>query len=98
MKISEIRQVIGKQLQGAVNDDLDIRYLLTDSRQLDEKHADQTLFFAIKTDKNDGANYIPELKAKGVKAFVVGDALKALQDLAAYVRSQFNGTVIGITG
>ena len=98
MKISEIRQVIGEQLQGAVNDDLDIRYLLTDSRQLDEKHADQTLFFAIKTDKNDGANYIPELKAKGVKAFVVGDALQALQDLAAYVRSQFNGTVIGITG
>ena len=98
MKISEIRQVIGEQLQGAVNDDLDIRYLLTDSRQLDEKHADQTLFFAIKTDKNDGANYIPELKAKGVKAFVVGDALQALQDLAAYVRSQFNGIVIGITG
>ena len=98
MKISEIRQVIGEQLQGSVNDDLDIRYLLTDSRQLDEKHADQTLFFAIKTDKNDGANYIPELKAKGVKAFVVGDALQALQDLAAYVRSQFNGTVIGITG
>ena len=98
MKISEIRQVIGEQLQGAVNDDLDIRYLLTDSRQLDEKHADQTLFFAIKTDKNDGANYIPELKEKGVKAFVVGDALQALQDLAAYVRSQFNGTVIGITG
>lgn len=98
MKISEIRQVIGEQLQGAVNDDLDIRYLLTDSRQLDEKHADQTLFFAIKTDKNDGANYILELKAKGVKAFVVGDALQALQDLAAYVRSQFNGTVIGITG
>lgn len=98
MKISEIKQVIGEQLQGSVNDDLDIRYLLTDSRQLDEKHADQTLFFAIKTDKNDGANYIPELKEKGVKAFVVGDALQALQDLAAYVRSQFNGTVIGITG
>ena len=58
MKISEIRQVIGEQLQGAVNDDLDIRYLLTDSRQLDEKHADQTLFFAIKTDKNDGANMV----------------------------------------
>ena len=98
MKISEIRQVIGEQLQGAVNDDLDIRYLLTDSRQLDEKHADQTLFFAIKTDKNDGARYIPELKAKGVQAFVTGDALAALQALAAYVRSQFSGIVIGITG
>lgn len=98
MKISEIRQVIGHEALVTGSDDLDIRYLLTDSRQLDARHADQTLFFAIKTDKNDGANYIPELKEKGVKAFVVGDALQALQDLAAYVRSQFNGTVIGITG
>ena len=76
-------------------DDLDIRHLLTDSRQLKAKN---TLFFAIKTEKNDGARYIPELKEKGVQAFVTGDSLAALQALAAYVRSQFRGTVIGITG
>ena len=97
MKISEIKQVIGKQLEVTEESDFDIRHLLTDSRLLGNE-PDKTLFFAIKTAKNDGAKYIPELKAKGVKAFVTGDALSALQVLAAYVRSQFKGTVIGITG
>ena len=97
MKISEIKQVIGNQLEVTEESDFDIRHLLTDSRQLGNE-PEKTLFFAIKTAKNDGAKYIPELKAKGVKAFVTGDALSALQVLAAYVRSQFKGTVIGITG
>lgn len=97
MKISEIKQVIGKQLEVTEESDFDIRHLLTDSRQLGNE-PEKTLFFALKTAKNDGAKYIPELKAKGVKAFVTGDALSALQVLAAYVRSQFKGTVIGITG
>ncbi|MBO4519096.1 MAG: alanine racemase [Paludibacteraceae bacterium] len=97
MKLSEIKKVIGDRLQVMGNEDLDIRHLLIDSRQLG-KEPEATLFFAIKTDKNDGAKYIPELQAKGVKAFVTGDAITALQDLAAYVRSQFTGTVIGITG
>lgn len=78
------------------DDSLEIRHLLTDSRQL--KSPQDTLFFALKTDKNDGAKYIPELQAKGVQAFVTGDSLAALQALAAYVRQQFTGTVIGITG
>lgn len=97
MKISEIRTVIGDRLQVIGNEDFEIRHLLTDSRTLGEDAA-HTLFFAIKTEKNDGAKYIPELEAKGVKAFVTGDALGALQALAAYVRSRFTGTVIGITG
>ena len=97
MKLSEIRKVLGDRLQVMGNKDLDIRHLLIDSRQLG-KEPEATLFFAIKTDKNDGAKYIPELQAKGVKAFVTGDAITALQDLAAYVRSRFTGTVIGITG
>ena len=97
MKLSEIRKAIGTVAQVSGDDDLEIRHLLTDSRQLGIE-PDKTLFFAIKTDKNDGANYIPELQAKGVPAFVTGDALAALQTLAAYVRSQFSGTVIGITG
>ena len=105
MKISEIRQVLGDRLQVVGEEDLEIRHLLTDSRLLDVQSDDvqgtkasQTLFFAIKTDKNDGARFIPELKEKGVRAFVTGDAVAALQDLAAYVRQQFDGTVIGITG
>ena len=97
MKISEIKTVLGDRLQVSGEGDFEIRHLLTDSRQLGNEPA-ATLFFAIKTEKNDGAKYIPELQAKGVRAFVTGDAIGALQDLAAYVRSQFAGTVIGITG
>ena len=99
MKLSEIRKVIGNRLRVVGNEDLDIRHLLIDSRELkSEWRPDEVLFFAIKTAKNDGAKYIPELETKGVKAFVTEDAIGALQDLAAYVRTQFNGTVIGITG
>ena len=100
MRISEIKSVLGDRLQVIGDEDLDIRYLLTDSRELSavSNQYSDVLFFAIKTEKNDGAKYIPELKEKGVKAFVTDDAVQALQDLAAYVRSQFEGTVIGITG
>ena len=97
MKLSEIKQSIGSIATVVGDDQLDIRHLLTDSRQLGAE-PEKTLFFAIKTAKNDGAKYIPELQSKGVKAFVTGDALAALQALAAYVREQFKGTVIGITG
>jgi len=104
MKLSEIRKVFegvtGYRLQVTGDGDLEIRHLLTDSRELSTVNCapSEVLFFAIKTEKNDGAKYIPELQAKGVRAFVTGDAVQALQDLAAYVRSQFSGTVIGITG
>ena len=101
MKLAEIKQVIGTVATVSGDDHLDIKHLLTDSRQLKmngEWRMDEVLFFAIKTDRNDGAKYIPELQSKGVQAFVTGDALTALQALAAHVREQFKGTVIGITG
>ena len=97
MKLSEIKQTIGTVATVTGDDDVEIRYLLTDSRQLGSE-PENTLFFALKTEKNDGAKYIPELEKKGVRAFVTGDALAALQLLAAHIRSRFNGTVIGITG
>lgn len=100
MRLSEIRKVIGYRLLAETNEDLDIRHLLTDSRELSSLNCDpsEVLFFAIKTTKRDGADFIPDLREKGVKAFVKDDALGALQDLAAYVRNCFTGTVIGITG
>ena len=98
---------------------LDIHHLLTDSRQLNNE-PQHTLFFALKTAKNDGANYIPQLAERGVRAFVlekssldnldaldnldhlvllvVENALLALQQLAAFKRSLYQGPVIGITG
>ena len=53
--------------------DLDIRHLLTDSRQLGAE-PEATLFFALKTDKNDGAKYIPQLIERGVKVFVASES------------------------
>ena len=124
MNLSEIISAIQPlEVLGSVANQ-EVTYLLTDSRQLGSFQAlqpERTLFFALRTAKNDGARYISDLYAKGVQLFVlsreslssfqslssqpadavllvVDDALVALQRLAAYVRSQFTGTVIGITG
>ena len=99
MLVSEINRILAGvcTVDNRADKDVDIRYLLTDSRQLGA-HPEQTMFFAIKTAKNDGAKYIDELYAKGVRVFVRENAVEALQALATYVRSQFQGVVIGITG
>ena len=75
MKIQEIINAI-KPLEviGKVADQ-EVTYLLTDSRQLGSSQAPDpsaTLFFALRTPKNDGARYIPDLYTRGVRLFVVG--------------------------
>ena len=75
MLIREIIQAISPlQVIGSTDDlqSLDIRHLLTDSRQLTSE-PDATLFFALKTQKNDGARYIPSLMEKGVHCFVLNE-------------------------
>lgn len=76
MLIQEIIQAIRPLQVIGLSDDLqnlDIRHLLTDSRQLGTE-PEATLFFALKTEKNDGANYIPELIERGVRVFVVSES------------------------
>ena len=54
--------------------DQEVTFLLTDSRQLSSSQAPEpatTLFFALRTAKNDGAHYIPDLYKQGVRLFVV---------------------------
>jgi alanine racemase len=71
--LNEIIQAIHPLQVIGVSDDLqnlDIRHLLTDSRQLGSE-PEATLFFALKTEKNDGAKYIPTLIDKGVRCFVL---------------------------
>ena len=108
--ISLISTLIGAHRVGSAETEID--WLLTDSRSL--VFPEQTLFFAIRTQKNDGHRYIPELYRRGVRAFVVSqmpetpapDAnylvvpspLKALQRLAERHREAFDIPVIGITG
>ena len=67
--IEEIGSIIGAQCIG--NTPASIDWILTDSRSL--CFAEETLFFALKTKRNDGHKYIPDLYTRGVRNFVVSD-------------------------
>lgn len=72
--IEQIAALIGAKREGSR--DAGIRWLLTDSRSL--CFPEETLFFALKTESNDGHNYIDELYRRGVRCFVVS-AVKGQQ-------------------
>lgn len=65
--IVKIATLIGGQRVG--NTDAEISWLLTDSRSL--AFPDETLFFALKSERNDGHKFIADLYKHGVKNFVV---------------------------
>ncbi|MDR1740138.1 MAG: Mur ligase domain-containing protein, partial [Bacteroidales bacterium] len=113
MSIDEIVGVTNASVTGSVFGSINVRNILTDSRQL--QIANETLFVALRTAKNDGHKYIPALYAKGVRLFLVehgsalGDfsdavfikvenTLTALQQIAAAHRKLFNIPVLAITG
>lgn len=77
--IDEIAQVIGAQRRGTAA--ATINWLLIDSRSL--CFPDETLFFALKTEKNDGHKYIEELYRRGVRNFVVEDIPLPVSSMAA---------------
>ncbi len=62
----EIASIINGELSGSANL---INHYFVDSRQL--QNPDQHLFIALKTERNDGHQYIQELADKGVKSFLV---------------------------
>lgn len=108
--IEKITTLIGARRIGRV--DAEIGWLLTDSRSL--CFPEQTLFFALRSQRNDGHKYIEDLYRRGVRNFVVEkgsfpsleDAnflvvpspLAALQRLAERHRDEFNIPIVGITG
>ncbi len=108
--IEKITTLIGARRVGSA--DAKIGWLLTDSRSL--CFPEETLFFALKTARNDGHRYIDDLYRRGVRNFVVSslpeqqkaDAnylkvpspLAALQRLAERHRDEFDCPVVGITG
>lgn len=94
------------------NTDVVIENVSIDSRShAQDQH---TLFFAIKGPRHDGHLFIPEAFQKGVRHFVVSDAvepihesatfiqvedtLKALQSFTQKYREQFHFPIVGITG
>lgn len=87
----------------------EIKEVSTDSRQIDE----HTLFIALKGEKFDGHDFIPDVLKKGAplvvsekeiagvdkaRVIIVEDTLKAFGKLAQYNRRQYKGTVIALTG
>ncbi|MBQ0020524.1 MAG: bifunctional UDP-N-acetylmuramoyl-tripeptide:D-alanyl-D-alanine ligase/alanine racemase [Bacteroidales bacterium] len=65
--ISHITTLIGAHRYGSA--EAQIAFLLTDSRSL--SFPEETLFFALKSKRNDGHRYIEELYKRGVRNFVV---------------------------
>ena len=108
--IEKITTLLGARRIGTA--DAKIGWLLTDSRSL--CFPEETLFFALKTARNDGHRYLDDLYRRGVRNFVVStvphdapaDAnylkvpspLAALQRLAERHRDEFDIPVVGITG
>ncbi len=107
---SQITTLIGAHRYGTT--DAMVSFLLTDSRSL--SFPEETLFFALKSNRNDGHKYIEGLYKRGVRNFVVEkplpaigsdanflvvpDTLAALQRLAERHRDEFQIPVVGITG
>ncbi|MFB6319026.1 bifunctional UDP-N-acetylmuramoyl-tripeptide:D-alanyl-D-alanine ligase/alanine racemase [Saccharicrinis sp. FJH54] len=108
LSLKDIAQITGGELIG--DGDVLVSSVLTDSRIIGKSSG--TLFFALKTTRNNGHKYIPDLLKNGVNLFVVSekprdkkvhgilveDTLKALQELAFYQRRQLQGKFIAITG
>jgi alanine racemase len=89
-----------------------IENLVYDSRRI--LRPSSSLFFALKTEHNDGHKYLLSAYKKGIRNFIVSyqptqqlndsnillveDTLNALQKLASFHRYHFSFPVIGITG
>ncbi len=103
--IEKITTLLGARRIGTA--DANIGWLLTDSRSL--CFPEETLFFALKTSRNDGHRYIADLYRnfvvetpvttyKDANFLVVPSPLEALQRLAERHRDEFNCPIVGITG
>ncbi len=108
-----IAAICGQRLREGTAAEPQIRYLLTDSRQL--LFPANSVFFALRGERRDGHLFVGKLYESGLRCFVVSEAfdlsgfpeawfvvaqdpLHALQALAAWHRTQFDIPVIGITG
>ncbi len=80
-QLNHITNIIGAS--STFKNDLTIEHLLLDSRR---GYAPATsLFFALKGSRRDGHQFIPELYKKGVRAFIISEAI----DIAVFPEAAF---------
>ncbi|MCX6277075.1 MAG: bifunctional UDP-N-acetylmuramoyl-tripeptide:D-alanyl-D-alanine ligase/alanine racemase [Bacteroidetes bacterium] len=86
--VSQIASICGGKVISSDNSDPVIRELLIDSRRL--IYADNCLFIALVSERNDGHKYISELYEKGVRAFMISELhWKFLNDEGKIEQSNF---------
>ncbi len=68
--LKKIGEILNSPVLGSIPDTT-VTYLLTDSRRLIAPP--NTLFIAIRSERNDGRNYIASLIKQGVQAFIIQD-------------------------
>lgn len=93
----------------SVSADIEINNISTDSRKVDE----HSLFIALRGERFDAHDFVPDVIQNGCplvvvdhllkdipaeKQLIVPDTLEAYGKIGAYNRSQFKGKVIGLTG
>mgnify|MGYP000341989522 CR=1 FL=1 len=111
LKLQNIAEIVGSQ-NSLVDPEIIINELLLDSRKYNFQY--QVLFFALDGENHCGEDYIGELYEKGLRNFVVSkpsetlypdanflivkDCKEALQQLASFIRNEYLGKVISVTG
>jgi alanine racemase len=72
LSISQISSVVGGELRSdEINSEILISSISIDSRTIFDPAS--SVFFALKSERNDGHRYIPDLVHMGVRAFIVSD-------------------------
>jgi len=92
MKLTKIAQLTGAKLKNIP--DAEIHWLLTDSRSLSFPAG--SLFFAIRTNRNNGHNYIEELYGQNLRYFVVSEMRPEFEKLTDAVFLKVNDTLVAL--
>lgn len=108
MNVSAIAEITGGTIYNLSGDEI-VKNVVRNDREVEEG----TVFVALHGENNNGYDFVPRAVENGAVCCVVNrsesgiedlpcvavdDTFKALRDIAAYYRTQFDMPIIGITG
>jgi len=92
MKLKKIAQIIGTDNKNIP--ETEINWLFTDSRTF--TFPNESLFFAIRTSRNDGHKYIAELYRQELRYFVVNEIYPEFSEMKDAVFIQVKNTLLAL--